>query len=196
MSIAIVILAAGSSSRMGQSKQLMHVGDESMLRNTIKVAQSSSADSCVVVLGSNEDAHLDAIIDLNVQIVVNPHWERGMGSSLKAGLKFLITTEKPKAILIMLSDQPAITLKHVDKIINAYRNAPALIIAAEYGGGPGVPALIDRMLFDELMAIDDASGAKPVLIRNKHNAHLIPIPEASIDLDTPEDFEQYKSTLH
>lgn len=166
-----------------------------MLRNTIKVAQSSTADSCVVVLGSNEDAHLDAIIDLNVQIVVNPHWERGMGSSLKAGLKFLTSTEKPKAILILLSDQPAITSQHVEKILDMYRHTPAPIIAAEYGGAPGVPALVDRILFDELMAIGDASGAKAVLVRNKGKAHLIPMPEASIDLDTPEDFERYKSTL-
>jgi molybdenum cofactor cytidylyltransferase len=191
MSISIVILAAGSSSRMGQSKQLMRVGDEAMLRHAIKKAQSSSADNCVVVLGSNEHAHLDAIIDLNALVVVNPHWERGMGSSLKAGLKFLITHDKPDAILVMLSDQPAITTNHLNNIINAYHSSRIPIVAAEYSGSPGVPALIDSSFFYEVMNLEDRSGAKSLLIKHKNNSLLISMPEAAIDIDTPDDYDRY-----
>jgi molybdenum cofactor cytidylyltransferase len=194
MPISIVILAAGSSSRMGQSKQLMRIGDEAMLRLAIKKAQASKADNCVVVLGSNEDAHLDAIIDLNALVVVNPHWERGMGSSLKAGLKFLITHEKPDAILVMLSDQPAVTTVHLNNIIDAYHSSLKRIVAAEYGDSPGVPALIDSSLFRDLIDLEDSSGAKSVLMKHKNNLQLIPMPEAAIDIDTPDDYRRYHAS--
>jgi molybdenum cofactor cytidylyltransferase len=195
MSISIVILAAGSSSRMGQSKQLLRIGNELMLRSAIKKAQSSLADGFVVVLGSNEHAHLDAIIDLNVHVAVNVHWEGGMGSSLKAGLRYLtIGDSKPDAILVMLIDQPAVTTTHLNTIIDNYHKTHSRIVAAEYAGSPGVPALIDSSLFPEVMELDDSSGAKPLLTRYRHMASLIAMPEAGIDIDTPEDYERYKAS--
>lgn len=194
MLISIVILAAGSSSRMGQPKQLMRIGGEAMLRHAIKKAHASKAHNCVVVLGSNEDAHLDAIIDLNALVVVNPHWERGMGSSLKSGLKFLISHDKPDAILVMLSDQPAITTAHLNSIIDTYHSARALIVAAEYGDSAGVPALIDGSLFKDLMQLEDNSGAKPLLVKHKNNMHLIAMPEAAVDIDTPDDYQRYRTS--
>jgi molybdenum cofactor cytidylyltransferase len=193
MTVSIVILAAGSSSRMGQSKQLLPIGNELMLRSSIKKAQSSQADDCVVVLGSNEHAHLDAIIDMNVHVAVNVHWERGMGSSLKAGLKYLTNGDsKPDAILVMLIDQPAVTATHLNVIIDTYHKTHSRVVAAEYAGEPGVPALIDSSLFPEVMELDDSSGAKTLLSRHRQRASFIAMPEAAIDIDTPEDYERYK----
>lgn len=194
MSVSIVLLAAGSSSRMGQSKQLMRIGNEAMLRDAIKKAQASLADGCIVVLGSNEHAHFDAIIDLNAQVVVNPHWERGMGSSLKAGLSFAVKNDMPDAILVMLTDQPAITSSHLDSLITTYQKSQVPIVAAEYEGAPGVPALIDSALFHEIMSLHDGSGAKQILIKYREQSRLIPIPEAAIDIDTPEDYARYNTS--
>jgi molybdenum cofactor cytidylyltransferase len=164
-----------------------------MLRSSIKKAQSSQADGCVVVLGSNEHAHLDAIIDMNVHVAVNVHWERGMGSSLKAGLKYLTNGDsKPDAILVMLIDQPAVTATHLNAIIDTYHKKHSRVVAAEYAGEPGVPALIDSSLFPEVMELDDSSGAKSLLTRHRHRASFIAMPEAAIDIDTPEDYERYK----
>src|SRR5438552_17173348 len=84
-----IILAAGSSSRLGQSKQLLKIGNETLLRKTAKTVIDAEVDKVVVVLGSNQQVHEKEIINLPVQSIYNPDWHKGMGSSLKVGVRFV-----------------------------------------------------------------------------------------------------------
>src|SRR5687768_11857726 len=105
MSVAIILLAAGGSSRMGTPKQMMPVHGTPMLRNAIHTAVMSKADHTLVVLGSNHIEHADLINDLNVSVVVNHQWMLGMGSSLKAGFNAVLSRDpSTDAVVVMLCD--------------------------------------------------------------------------------------------
>jgi molybdenum cofactor cytidylyltransferase len=91
--ISILILAAGNSSRLGQSKQLVPIQGEPLLLKSVREAMGAQAESIVVVLGAQAEVHKKIIDTLPVEIVINTNWERGMGSSLKLGLKNLVLTD-------------------------------------------------------------------------------------------------------
>jgi molybdenum cofactor cytidylyltransferase len=89
----------------------------------------------------------------------------------------------------MLCDQPALTSAHLDRLIDSFL-AGAEIIASEYAGSLGVPALFSRSFFTELAALDPAQGAKPLLVKHANCVVAIPFPAGEIDIDTSEDYER------
>ncbi len=191
--LAILLLAAGSSSRMGQSKQLLPIHGEPLLLRTTKSALQSQAHKTVVVLGANAGKHEAVIKHLPVTIFINEEWEKGMGSSIKAGLNHLIATYFDlKAVLILVCDQPLLTTVLLDEIISSYRETKNKIIASFYGGTPGVPALFDHSLFTQLLRLEDQQGAKKVILGNSDQVHSINWPEGEIDLDTWREYLLFK----
>jgi len=187
-----IILAAGSSSRMGRSKQLLKVGDESLLRKTIRTVIASEVDKIVVVLGSSTEAHHQEIIDLPVQTIFNPDWQKGMGSSLKYGVQFVEEQfQSCGAILVTVCDQPLLTAYHLKKIINTFQSSKSPIVASFYSGSPGVPVLFDHSMFEKLKTMDDQHGAKKIIKDNIKSASLIDFPQGEVDLDTPDDWEKF-----
>src|SRR6478735_3447744 len=111
-----VILAAGSSTRMGQSKQLLKIKGESLIRRIIKTVIDSGVDQVIVVLGS----HQQEIGDLPIQVIYNQNWKKGMGSSIKSGVQF-VNDHFPscQSILFTVCDQPLLTSDHLKKLITA-----------------------------------------------------------------------------
>ena len=194
--ITAMILAAGPSSRMGQSKQLLQVNGEALLRHVTRVACESNATHTLVVLGQNERIHGRIIRDLPAHHCIHAAWERGMGSSLKAGMEFVGRyLPTAQAVIVMVSDQPLITTNHVNRLIETYRTTGAPIVASTYAGVVGVPALFDAIHFKSLLAVDDAQGAKPVIEQNKSTASVVEFPGGNVDIDTPEDYQQYQDSL-
>jgi molybdenum cofactor cytidylyltransferase len=192
MPTAVIILAAGLSSRMGKSKQLLTIEGEPLLRRTAKTAIGSRASHTVVVVGSEEPTHRATIEDLPVSIATNPDPSRGMGSSIKVGLHHLLAlTPALDSVVIMLCDQPGVTSQHINLIIAVYETTFGHIVASEYSGVCGVPALFDKEIFPALLAMTDEGGAKTIIQKNIANVTTIPFPEGVIDLDTPEDYETF-----
>jgi molybdenum cofactor cytidylyltransferase len=189
-SVAIV-LAAGSSSRMGQSKQLLKIGGESLLHRTIKTVIDSGVDKVIVVLGSNQQTHQKEIADLPIQIISNSNWEKGIGSSIKSGVEF-VNDHFPlsHSILFTVCDQPLLDSDHLKKMIHTFQ-AKKSIVASFYSGSPGVPALFDRSMFEKLLQVNDGQGAKKILQDNIEAVHVIDFPQGEIDLDTPGDWEKF-----
>ncbi len=138
----------------------------------------SHAEHVFVVLGDNEIAHRKVIEKLPLTIVVNEEWQRGMGSSIKAGLR---AAKDSDAVLIMVCDMPFVTKDHINNIIGA--NHP--IVASKYEDTIGVPALFRKEMFDELMKIGDCEGARNLI--TNHKSQIVNL-ESGIDLDTPEDY--------
>jgi len=184
MPVSVIILAAGSSSRMGQSKQLLPWKHQTLLTHAINTAVESRAGHVYVVLGSNEEEHRKAIAKLPVTIVSNPSWTKGMGSSLKAGLK---QAEGSEAVLIMVCDQPFVTSQHLNNIIEHYNKTKEQVIASKYDDTIGVPALFGKEMLYELMDLADEEGARKVILKN--NPAVI-ILQSGEDLDTPDDYEK------
>ena len=110
---------------MGQSKQLLDIYGEPLLLHSIKRALECGAQSVNVVLGANEQSHREIIRDLSVNIIPNHFWKSGMGSSIKAGLNYLIRkSPETDAVIIMVCDQPGLTTQHLVKIIRNFQADP------------------------------------------------------------------------
>lgn len=186
---AIIILAAGSSSRMGQSKQLMVFKGETLLQRTVRIAKETYPENITVVLGANEEAHRQVIVDQKIEIVVNSNWPKGMGGSIKAGLKHLLKLRSPiDSAILMVCDQPNVSTAHLNKIISNHDSNPGEIIASHYADTVGVPALFPESYFEILLKLDDSSGAKKILQDHQDYLIKVELPGGEIDLDTMDDF--------
>jgi len=195
-SISLILLAAGSSSRMGQSKQLLLIENEPLLLRSTKAALASSFETVVVVLGAQEREHRSVIAHLPIQIVLNQNWEDGMGSSLKKGLLHLLNIQpETQAIMIMVCDQPLLTSSHLDKIIAVYKQAQISIVASHYADSAGVPALFDKSVFSELLNIDDNHGAKKVINKHPEMLALVDFNGGEIDLDTLNEYLEVSTQI-
>lgn len=185
--INFLILAAGSSSRLGQSKQLLIVEGEPLLVRTVKTALLTNIGKVYVILGANHQAHHEIIRDLPVTIVNNPSWEKGMGSSIKAGLTHLISTSpQTTAVNILVCDQPFLHVNHLKEMTDRFHQGSG-IVASEYSGTLGVPALFSKDYFNSLLALPDSEGARKIIKNYAEKVASIPFPEGAIDLDTPTD---------
>ena len=190
-SVSIILLAAGSSSRMGQSKQLLKIRNQSLLVHSINVALASGLRT-IVVLGAHEQEHRTAIQSLPVDIVLNDGWMNGMGGSLKAGLKYLLLKAPlTEAVVVMVCDQPLLTAEHLEKIKLAHQTSGMQIVASYYSGTAGVPALFHKSFFSEIMALPDDLGAKKIIQQHSNDILTIDFPEGAVDLDTPDDYEHF-----
>ncbi|HZY80680.1 MAG TPA: nucleotidyltransferase family protein, partial [Cyclobacteriaceae bacterium] len=166
---------------MGASKQLLKWKDGTLLSHAVKTAMDSKAGRVYVVLGSNADTHRKAIATLPITIVVNNDWNKGMGSSLKAGVA--VAKQNSESILVMTCDMPFVTSQHLNNLIKTDGD----VVASEYGDAVGVPALFSKEIFPDLLLIDDAEGAKKIISR--HNPILVKL-DTPADLDTPEDYQK------
>ena len=194
MKTAIILLAAGPSSRMGQSKQLLPIGNVSMIRHAISIVDQSGLRPVVVVLGANDDKLRNEIGKTEVELVSNPSWKNGMGSSLKAGISF-INQKFPDtdAIIICVCDQPLLTATHLKRLLTKHIESSKPIVASQYGESGGVPALFHKSLFKDLVALYDGQGAKKIILQRPLETAWVEFPEGVLDLDTPEDYEAYIS---
>ncbi|MBK9214734.1 MAG: nucleotidyltransferase family protein [Chloracidobacterium sp.] len=190
-----LLLAAGGSSRLRPPKQLVQYYRTTLLRHAAKSLAESKCEPVVVVLGAEVDRSMREIADLDVNVCINRDWETGMSSSLRTGLDELLHIEpKLSGLMITLCDQPHVTTDKINLFVTEfYRSAPA-VIAAEYNGITGVPALFSSELFDLLMQLEGDKGARDI-IRNHKNTLRIGLPEASFDVDTQSDLQDRLSCL-
>lgn len=192
MKIAAVILAAGSSSRMGQPKQMLDIHGEKLLIKTIRTVMDAGIPKIFVVLGAEEETHRDLIKNLPVEIIHHTDWQRGMGSSLKVGVRQLIAEEpSTEMVLVSVCDQPLLSSQHLQVMITRYKETGKAIIASAYAGAPGVPALFHHSFFNKLIHIADDQGAKKIMLENAGDTSLVPFPGGEVDLDTMEDYQSY-----
>jgi molybdenum cofactor cytidylyltransferase len=187
---AIIVLAAGGSTRLGRPKQLLAYHGRTLLRHSVEQALASACRPVIVVLGAEAEACTQAIAGLDVRIAINAAWADGMGSSIRVGMTALLR-EAPdtSAVVIMLCDQPLVTGAFLDELARLHADTGRSTIAAEYAGQPGVPALFARARFDELARLDGASGAKRLLRDASAETLTVPCPEAAVDVDTAADYE-------
>lgn len=191
-SIAIIILAAGASSRMnGQPKQLLKFEGKSFVRRAAETALKTDCRP-VVVLGANADQTKKEIADLPLEIVINKNWAAGIGESIKTGLSAL-PAENLSAVVVMLCDQPFVTAETLNRLIEKHKQTGAAVVASFYNETLGVPALFARELFGELSNLAGDAGAKAII--KKHVAEVVQIraPEAAFDIDTQADFQKLLS---
>ena len=193
--VGIVILAAGGSTKLGSPKQLVQFKGKTVFRRSVESALACEPDGLIVVLGSRAEEISIETEGLPVEIVINKEWEVGISSSIKAGLARLIELRPDiDAVIIMLSDQPFVDEKTIRSLLDTYRTTGKPIVASEYNGVLGVPALFDRMMFEELTKLEGDAGAR-VIIRQSLSEDIATIsaPEAAFDIDTPDDRDRLRT---
>jgi molybdenum cofactor cytidylyltransferase len=190
-SVGAVILAAGSSSRMGRPKQTLQFQGQSLLRRAALAALGAGCRPVVVVTGASAELSKRELEGLDARAVLNPDWETGMASSIRTGLEDLIQADPNiAAAVFLLCDQPHVTASVLSDLIAAYHTTGKPVIASAYGGGFGVPALFNRTLFAELTRLEGLSGAKEVIKRHASEACFLPFEGGEVDVDTPDDFSR------
>jgi molybdenum cofactor cytidylyltransferase len=193
MTAAAIILAAGASSRMGESKQMLDINGQKLLVKTIQTVLDSGVRRVVVVLGSKESAHRKLIGHLPIDAVYNPQWEKGMGSSVKRGLTHLTSKQPiPEGVIILVCDQPLLRPENILNLLQKYQEVNRPIIASRYSGMPGVPVLFDKSYYERLLSLPDEQGAKKILLQNQHDVYEIDFPEGEVDLDTQHDYRAFR----
>jgi len=188
---ALVLLAAGGSTRMGQPKQLLSYRGASLLRHAALTAMASQCRPVCIVLGHDADRLEREIADLPVVIAANHTWATGMTSSIRTGLETVLEAAPDiSAVLLTLCDQPLVTAELLDRLVHEWRTTGRSIVACDYGEGHGVPALFARPWFGELARLTGDVGAKSILRTHAAQVGLVPFPGGAIDVDSPADHAQ------
>lgn len=189
--VGAVILAAGSSSRMGSPKQILRFRGESLLRRAAQAALDAGCRPVIVVTGANAELSRRELDGLDVREAWNPRWETGMASSITAGLESLVHADaNVTAAVFLLCDQPHVTADVICTLAAAHRVSRKPVIASTYGGSFGVPVLFDRSIFDELAQLEGKAGAKQVIERHASEVCFLPFRGGEVDVDTPDDFSR------
>ena len=191
MKTGIILLAAGSSSRLGRAKQLIEFQGKTLIKKAIEEAQNSQADCLVLVLGSNPELIQTGFDSSSTPFIVNPDWQHGMSSSMQAGLRFLMEKEVIDQVLLILCDQPFVDASLLDQLITAKEESGKKIVASAYSNTMGVPALFDGRYFEELLQLSGSEGAKKVIFNHQAEVQALDFPLGAVDLDTEEDVNQF-----
>ncbi len=192
--IAAVILAAGASTRLGQPKQFLDWNGESLLRRAVRAASAAGCAPVLVVTGAASERIMAELDGTLADIVPNPAWERGLGSSIRAGVQHLVSLARPPAAVVLLTcDQPFVNVTVITGLIHAWRENQRPMVASAYAGTRGVPALFDRSCFSDLSALRDDAGAKTLLHAFGAMVTEVPFPAGTFDIDTPHDYARAKN---
>jgi molybdenum cofactor cytidylyltransferase len=189
--VSAVVLAAGGSTRMGVQKLLLPLGQEPLVRRTVRQVCDAGFDEVLVVLGYEHEKTLAALDGLPIRHAVNAHYESGMGSSFRTAIEHLPDTE---AVMFVLADQPFVTATDYRMVLDTYRQQAPDIISVRYGEVMAPPHLFRREFFPELAQLQH--GARSLLERHRDRATVLHFPaDLLMDIDTPEDYELAKSRL-
>ncbi|MGF7048466.1 molybdenum cofactor cytidylyltransferase [Paenibacillus sp. DS2015] len=190
----ILILAAGSSNRMGSPKLLLPIAGESMIRRVTTAAITAIEGHVAIVSGKDSVFKHEHVQDLGVEWIENNESQLGLSSSIRAGVAHLIQHQRPQAILIILGDQPDMDSRTIVQVVEHYQAKGGSIVQVKYTDRPGHPVLFDEALFPELLQLEGDYGAKNVLRAYQESIQWVAVQsDMPEDIDTPEEYEAYVS---
>jgi molybdenum cofactor cytidylyltransferase len=189
-----LILAAGESSRLGEPKQLIQFRGKSLVRRMVDAAKKARCSPTVAVIGSDREEVERELKAEGAIIVENENWRLGIGTSIRVGMRRLIDKAPAlEAVVLLVCDQPFVDARAIARLIALREKTKRAIVASRYANTLGVPALFDRSCFQELLALDNATGAKTVILSNRERVAEFPFPEGKIDIDTASDYKKLRS---
>ncbi len=188
--IAGIVLAAGSSTRLGRPKQLLPVQGEPLLRFTLQRILATSLDVVYVVLGHHADEIAASIADLPVRIVDNPNAEQGQSTSVLAGLRAVMPTAS-NAVMVLLGDQPQVNPSVVNALITRWQESHTGVVAPRYTDGIGNPIVFDRSVLPEFSALRGDTGARAIVRAHQERGDISLVDVNALaprDVDTEADY--------
>lgn len=190
-SVAGVLLAAGSSSRFGESDKLLALlDDDPLVRHAARSLRYASELDAVAVVVGNGDGVRDALDGFGLPIVENPDAERGQATSVRAGVEW---GREYDAIVFALGDMPHVQTRSINRLVSAYRAGSGDALAAAFDGRRGNPVLFDSIHFDALADVSGDIGGREILLDGEHSA-LVETgdPGVLLDVDTKDDLRDVR----
>jgi molybdenum cofactor cytidylyltransferase len=188
--IAGIVVAAGSSSRLGRPKQLLTLGGKSLPAWVLDALREAGLGPLVLVLGHEAEA-IGGTLDLDgITVVVNTHHAEGMSTSLRLGLAAL--GPEVAGAVIAMADQPFISPALIAELIAQHERTKQPIVAADFGAYQGPPILLGRAVWPLTDEIRGDQGAR-FLLRNRPDwVATVPVPNrvAALDVDTEEAYAE------
>lgn len=187
---AIVVLAAGNSSRLGRSKQLLKYKDSTLLKNTISEALKVENSFVIVVTGSNHDVIEKELNSAEIFCSYNSEWGSGMSSSIVKGVNdLLLLNPDCEQCILAVCDQPFVTSSVFENLINEAMKTGKGIVASAYSETLGTPVLFQKKYFQELLELKGQEGAKKLIKKYTDYVISVPFEKGNIDIDTEEDYK-------
>ncbi len=190
-SVWAVVLAAGTSSRLGQPKQLLDLGGEPVLNHVLRAAAMAPLGGTVLVLGHEARTIGSAVGDFGQIPIFNADFAEGQSTSLKAGIAALPSSAT--AALILLGDQPLVTPALIGQVIDRFIEGGRTdrFVQTRYGDIPAPPVLISRDWFDAVGGISGDQGARE-LLRDHHDRvdFVESDDDRPLDIDTLDDYHE------
>ncbi len=195
--VDVILLAAGGSSRLGRPKQLLPLGERTLVEVVADQALRSQARRVTVVLGAQADRLIPLLEKLELSVCLNPAWESGLGCSIRVGMEHLLNMSRPRpqAVVCLAVDQPLVTSQTIDGLIKEAVASQARIVASSYAGTVGVPALFQAFFFPQLLQLDGDQGARSLIHQHRSQVKLFPFPEGAVDIDTEKDYARLLARL-
>ena len=192
--VAGIVLAAGTSSRMGRNKLFFTLDGVTLLRRAVSRAVDARLDPIIVVLGHEADRARAELVGLPCRAVTNLDYQLGINRSLRTGINAV--AEDSQAAIVMLADMPLVTTDMLSRLVERYRAGTAPLVISDYGGVTAPPMLYDRGIFPELQSMEGEGCGKQVVKRHRGEATVVTWPpDALTDLDEPLDYERMKTRL-
>lgn len=179
-----IVLAAGASRRLGRPKQLLQIDGETLLHRAARLAAATAPLELVVVLGHEAELLRVALHGLPLRCIVAADWRQGMGATLAAGVAAL--PAGCDGVLVVLCDQPALDLLHLQALVARWQQAPRRAVASGYAGTVGVPALLPRHWLQPGQLHGD-TGARQLLRARQDQVDAIANERLQFDIDAPGD---------
>lgn len=189
--LAVVLVAAGPSTRLGQPKQLVKIGGESLVRRVARLLLELEPSSVTVVSGCESEEIEAEISGVPVDVVYNRYWEEGMGGSITCGVRQV--ADDVDGILVMVCDQWRLEIDDLTRLIDSWKADISAIVVANWHEGEafvsGPPVIFPGTLIPELKFMTRSRGARQVIDRHMDIVEFVTMENAAFDLDRPADLE-------
>ena len=196
MHLVTLILAAGSSSRMGSIKQLLSINGKTLLQHTLDLSTKIKSTRTLCVLGAHAEEIMQKVDGKNVEFIINKNHKLGLSASIISGIEYLQKEKIPfDGLFILLADQPAIKQDYYDEMMRLFDEKRMKIIASNYGNTLGVPAIFPAIFTNDLLQITGDKGAKEFLQKNKRRTLSPQTLVNLLDIDTPKDYKNFIKKL-
>ncbi len=186
--ISAIVLAAGESKRMGKLKQLMPLGDSTIVEQTIDNLLNSKVNEVIIVLGHKAEEVMKAIVARPVKVIVNPFYQQGMGTSIVTGLN--LVSDEAQAVMLALGDQPFVDSQTINKLVDEFNSHNKGIAIPVYQSRRGRPVIFAIGYKNELLALKGDIGGREIIDRHPDDVLEVAVncEGVCVDIDTEESY--------
>lgn len=188
--ISAILLGAGESKRMGMNKLSLPWKKKTIFEYCLKRLISSNVREVIVVLNKKTKSSIHFLKDRKVKVVINPYYRKGMGTSIRKGVRAL--DFRAEGILIALGDQPFLKTRTINALIRAFDLGQGTIIVPSFRGRKGHPVIFHRKYEWALSRLKGDVGGRSLLEKHTQEVKVLPVKSVGVvkDIDTWQDYKE------